>query len=161
MRTGERMLVALAVVGTVGCGGGGDVADTATRSESDTGTAVPTPVPGGAPVDASTITSEMVALGNEIFHGRRDNAICYTCHGMDATGGPGGLGPNLTDKEWLNTDGSYGGIISTIRTGVPQPVNAPAPMPPMGGATLSEESLRAVAAYVYSLSHPEVARQSS
>jgi mono/diheme cytochrome c family protein len=29
-------------------------------------------------------------------------------------------------------------------------------MPPFGGATLTDEQLRAVAAYVYSLSHPEV-----
>ena len=64
--------------------------------------------------------------------------------------------PDLTDGEWLNNDGRYAGIINTIRTGVPQPVNAPAPMPPMGGTPLTDEQLRAVAAYEYSLSHPEV-----
>jgi mono/diheme cytochrome c family protein len=31
----------------------------------------------------------------------------------------------------------------------------------MGGATLSDEQLRAVAAYVYSLTHPDVPQPSS
>ena len=62
------------------------------------------------------------------------------------------LGPNLTDQEWLNTDGSYDGIVNIVRTGVPQPVEAASPMPPMGGAQLSDDQIRAVAAYVYVLS---------
>jgi mono/diheme cytochrome c family protein len=138
--------------------GGGEAEDSATPAETGTSQATP-----AAPVsaDPGTITAEMVALGNDIFHGRGANGICYTCHAMDATGGPGNLGPNLVDSEWLHNDGSYGGIITTIRTGVAQPVSAPAPMPPMGGATLSDEQIRAVAAYVYSLSHPEVPQPSS
>ncbi len=96
----------------------------------------------------------MVALGNEIFHGRRDNAICYTCHRMDATGGPGGLGPNLTDKEWLNADGSVASIEKIVTDGVAKPKKMPAPMPPRGGGQLTESQIRALATYVYSLSHP-------
>jgi mono/diheme cytochrome c family protein len=149
-----RLMLVFAAAATIACGGQ-DAADTGTRTDTGTGTAPPPP-PASTSADPGEITPEMLALGNEIFHGRAANAICYTCHAMDATGGPGGLGPNLTDGEWLNNDGSYGGIINTIRTGVPQPVNAPAPMPPFGGATLTDEQLRAVAAYVYSLSHPEV-----
>lgn len=156
MRSFDRLLLVSVALGLTACGGQ-DAANGGTQSEVDTGTAAP-PTPPGGTADASQITGEMVALGNEIFHGRQANAICYTCHGMDATGGPGGLGPNLTDGEWLHNDASYGAIINTIRTGVPQPVNAPAPMPPYGGATLSDEQLRAVAAYVYSLSHPDVAQ---
>lgn len=143
-----------AVVAVLGCGGQEGT------EQAETGeTAATTPPPWTA--NPSEITAEMVALGNEIFHGRAANGICYTCHGMDATGGPGGLGPNLTDAEWLHNDGSYGAIINTIRTGVAQPVNAPAPMPPMGGASLSDEQLRAVAAYVYSLTHADVPQASS
>jgi mono/diheme cytochrome c family protein len=63
------------------------------------------------------------------------------------------LGPALTDQEWLNTDGSYEGIMDVVRTGVAEPVQFQAPMPPMGGIQLSDEQIRQVAAYVYSLSH--------
>jgi mono/diheme cytochrome c family protein len=154
--TGKGVLAAATAL-TVACGGE-QGAETGTPAE--TGMAQPsTPAPVSA--DTSEITAEMVALGNEIYHGRAANAICYTCHGMDATGGPGNLGPNLIDGEWLHSDGTYGAIITTIRTGVAQPINAPAPMPPMGGATLSDEQLRAVAAYVYSLTHPDVPQPSS
>jgi mono/diheme cytochrome c family protein len=154
-----RGLAALAAAGAMlGCGG---QEGTEQDAPAETAATTPTPSPTGSTANPSEITAEMVALGNEIFHGRAANAICYTCHGMDATGGPGGLGPNLTDAEWLHNDGSYGAIVNTIRTGVAQPVNASAPMPPMGGASLSDEQLRAVAAYVYSLTHPEVPQASS
>lgn len=155
MNQALRTMLVCAAGAAIACGGQ-DGAETGTTTETGAGTATPPPPATTTRADTSEITAEMVALGNEIFHGRAANAICYTCHGMDATGGPGGLGPNLTDGEWLNNDGTYGGIINTIRTGVPQPVNAPAPMPPMGGATLSDEQLRAVASYVYSLSHPDI-----
>ena len=147
-------MFAVAALLATGCGGQGDADRGAPRD-----TAAPADT-GGVPVSANPgeITAEMVALGNAIYHGREANAICYTCHGMDATGGPGNLGPNLTDGQWLHNDGSYGGIIGTIRGGVAQPMEAPGPMPPMGGASLTDEQLRAVAAYVYSLTHPEVPR---
>jgi mono/diheme cytochrome c family protein len=45
------------------------------------------------------------------------------------------------------------GIEGVVRNGVPQPKQFPAPMPAMGGAPLSDEQVRAVAAYVYSISH--------
>jgi mono/diheme cytochrome c family protein len=76
---------------------------------------------------------------------------CYVCHGQDAKGSA--VGPNLTDGEWINTDGSLEGIVKTIKSGVPTPKKAPAPMPPMGGATLTDEQVQAVAAYEYSLTH--------
>jgi mono/diheme cytochrome c family protein len=42
-------------------------------------------------------------------------------------------------------------MVAVIRTGVAQPREYPAPMPPMGGANLSEDQLQAVSAYVLSL----------
>jgi mono/diheme cytochrome c family protein len=92
----------------------------------------------------------MVALGDSIFHGRVAGGTCTACHGQAGQGTS--VGPNLTDQEWLNTDGSYEGIVQTVTKGVAQPKKFPAPMPPMGGASLSPEQVRAVAAYVYSLS---------
>ena len=78
-------------------------------------------------------------------------AYCATCHGQDAKGTA--IAPNLTDSEWLNGDGSLAFIEHTVTTGVPKPKSHPAPMPPMGGASLNPDQIKAVAAYVYSLSH--------
>lgn len=100
---------------------------------------------GSAPSDARTI-----ALGDSIFHGQVAGGTCQTCHGPDAKGTS--LAPNLTDSQWLNGDGSYQFIVNTVTNGVPRPKQYPAPMPPMGGASLSPDQVRAVAAYVYSLS---------
>jgi glucose/arabinose dehydrogenase/mono/diheme cytochrome c family protein len=102
------------------------------------------PVPKGA-------TREMVALGDRIYHGQVAGAGCTGCHGANGAGSP--LGPNLTDKKWLWSDGSYDGILKTIREGVAQPKKYRSPMPPMGGAQLSQEQLKAVAAYIWALSH--------
>jgi mono/diheme cytochrome c family protein len=76
-------------------------------------------------------------------------ATCTGCHGAAGTGTP--LGPNLTNGKWLWSDGSYAGIAKTITTGVAQPKDYRAPMPPMGGAQLTPDQVSAVAAYVWSL----------
>ncbi len=102
------------------------------------------PVPDGA-------TAEMVALGSRIYRGEVGGAACAGCHGEHATGSP--LGPNLTSKKWMWSDGSYAGIKKVIRDGVPQPREYRSPMPPMGGAQLTPEQLSALAAYVWALSH--------
>jgi mono/diheme cytochrome c family protein len=102
------------------------------------------PVPEGA-------TPAMVAVGDRIYHGQVGGAPCAGCHGANATGTP--LGPGLTSKKWLWGDGSYAGILKTIKEGVPQPKEYRSPMPPMGGAQLTPEQLSAVAAYVWALSH--------
>ncbi|MFN8574807.1 MAG: c-type cytochrome [Gemmatimonadaceae bacterium] len=98
----------------------------------------------------TTITPAMLALGEKIFQGRAAGGLCFSCHGS-AGKGTKGLAPNLTDATWLHGDGSYNFIVSTIQTGVPKPKEAAAPMPPKGGAVLTDEQVRAVAAYVYSL----------
>lgn len=98
-------------------------------------------------------TPALVALGDSVFHGRVGGALCYVCHGPGGKG-MAGLGPNLTDKEWLNADGSIASIEKVVTEGIPKPKKAPAPMPPKGGGQLSETQIKAAAAYVYSLSHP-------
>ncbi|MFO7893680.1 MAG: c-type cytochrome [Longimicrobiales bacterium] len=108
--------------------------------------------PAATPASASApgcpdIDGELVDRGREVFDGA---GACYTCHGGDATGSQ--LGPDLTDGEWLNVDGTYASIADVVRTGVSDPVRYPAPMPPMGGANLSEAEACAAAGYVYSLS---------
>jgi mono/diheme cytochrome c family protein len=119
----------------------------AAGAAQDTGktAAKPTKPSGGAP------TAQQIALGDSIFHGTAAGGTCSACHGQDAKGTA--VAPNLTDNAWLNGDGSYQFIVTTVTNGVPKPKEHPAPMPPKGGAALSDEQVKAVAGYVYSLSH--------
>lgn len=131
----------------------GDAGDTTDDTAADTTAQTPTPAPAGTTGATGTppegATAEMVAQGQQIFTGK---GICYSCHGQDATGTP--LAPNLTDSEWLNiTDPSWQNIQQVVRNGVPTPKEHPSPMPPMGGAQLSDQEIQQVASYVYSLSH--------
>jgi len=102
------------------------------------------PVPAGS-------SRQAVELGDDVFHGRTGGAGCTGCHATDASGTP--LGPPLLGHRWIWSDGSYQSIEKIIREGVPQPKQYRAPMPPMGGAQLTDEQLSAVAAYVWGLSH--------
>jgi cbb3-type cytochrome c oxidase subunit III len=94
------------------------------------------------------VTPAMIAQGDSIFH---SSGNCYACHGSNAQGA---VGPNLTDAEWLHSDGSYEAIVKQITTGVPQAESKSGiMMPPKGGSTITDDQVKAVAAYVYSLSH--------
>jgi mono/diheme cytochrome c family protein len=95
----------------------------------------------------------MVALGDRIYHGQVAGATCTGCHGANGAGTP--LGPNLTTNKWLWSDGSLAGITKTITEGVPVPKQYRSPMPALGGAQLTTAQTEAVAAYVWSLSHPK------
>ncbi len=98
--------------------------------------------------DCPKIDDALVSKGRTIFSG---GGNCYTCHGANAKGTP--LAPDLTDKSWINIDGSYTAIDHLVATGVPSPKQHPAPMPPKGGSSISAADVCAAAAYVYSLSH--------
>jgi mono/diheme cytochrome c family protein len=102
------------------------------------------PVPEGS-------SAEMVALGDRVYHGQVGGATCTGCHGANGTGTP--LGPDLTKQKYLWSDGSFAGILKIITEGVPKPKQYRSPMPPMGGAQLSNTQASAVAAYVWGLSH--------
>jgi glucose/arabinose dehydrogenase/mono/diheme cytochrome c family protein len=104
----------------------------------------------GLPVAAGA-TRAMVVLGDRIYHGQVGAATCTGCHGSDAKGTP--LGPDLTDTQWLWSDGSYPAIAKTITDGVPQPKQYRSPMPAMGGAPLTSDQVSALAAYIWGLSH--------
>jgi mono/diheme cytochrome c family protein len=97
------------------------------------------------------VTPEMVKQGKTLFTGA---GMCAACHGANAKGMPG-LGANLTDTKWLFSDGSYEAIVKQILSGVgaSQSTNG-AVMPPKGGSSLTDAQVKAVAAYVWSLSHP-------
>jgi mono/diheme cytochrome c family protein len=145
------------------CGGGGDRGGGGSEAAAGGDTAAPRPPADTAPTTGAAPSADtaakpagggggdakLIALGDSIFHGQAGGGTCHVCHGQDAKGSA--VGPNLTDGEWLNNDGTLAGITGTIESGVPKPKTAPAPMPPMGGASLNPDQVKAVATYVHSL----------
>ncbi len=94
------------------------------------------------------VTAALITQGDSIFHSKGN---CYACHGANAQGA---VGPNLTDAEWIHSDGSYDAIVKQVTTGVAKEESKSGiPMPPKGGSTITDDEVKAVAAYVYSLSH--------
>lgn len=97
----------------------------------------------------SGVTAEMVSQGATLFKGQ---GICAACHGPEGKGIPN-LGADLADDEWAHSDGSYQGILESIGKGVtPDKSTTGAAMPPKGGSSLNDDQLKAVTAYVWSLS---------
>jgi mono/diheme cytochrome c family protein len=106
------------------------------------------PATPAAPVELPAgVTQEMVAQGEQLF-GSTGN--CFTCHGQAGAGGP--LAPALNEASWIHIDGSFDQLVDVINVGVPTPVQFPAVMPPRGGAQLTEDQVRQIAAYVYAIS---------
>ncbi len=101
------------------------------------------PMAGNVALPAG-VTAAMVADGRKQF-----GTTCVVCHGPDAGGTQ--LAPSLRDGEWLNVSGGYEEIVTLIHAGVPEPRQHPVPMPPRGGGPFTEEQVRALAAYVYSM----------
>lgn len=128
------------------------------RAEPVPEAAAPPPPPASAyaaggsvvPVQAKSlppgVTQAMVDEGARLFA-----TVCVACHGPGGRNGAGG--PVLADNQWIHIDGSYEQIVRIITTGVAQPRQYPAPMPPRGGGNFTDEQVRALAAYVYALSH--------
>ncbi|NIM50974.1 MAG: c-type cytochrome [Gemmatimonadales bacterium] len=95
------------------------------------------------------VTDSSIARGKKVFRGAPK---CDTCHGSGGQGTE--YGPNLTDDEWIRGSGTYDEILQRILHGVTKRESKsglPMPMRGWGGATDAE--VRAVAAYVWSLSH--------
>ena len=97
----------------------------------------------GAPAG---VTQEMVESGAQSF-----STVCAACHGAGGAGTP--AAPPLNDAQWLNISGAYEEIVTIINNGVPNPKEHPAPMPPRGGGSFTDEQVRALGAYVFALSH--------
>ncbi len=103
--------------------------------------------PGDLPTG---VTPVLIAEGETLF---LNQGLCFICHGTDATGARG-VGADLTDEEWWHSDGSYEAIVTQILTGVSTEEarnELGAMMPPKGGSAITQEQVRAVAAYVWSL----------
>jgi len=93
------------------------------------------------------VTATMVKEGASVFRGP---GMCIVCHGPD---GKGAVGPNLTDAIWLHSKGTYDDIVKQVTSGVPVKESTNGiPMPPKGGSAITEAQVKAVAAYVWTLS---------
>jgi mono/diheme cytochrome c family protein len=100
---------------------------------------------GAAP---SGVTPELIAQGEKVYNGPGN---CYACHGQN---GQGAVGPSLADAEWLHSKGTFEEIVAQVTKGVPpEESKSGIPMPAKGGSSISDDDVKAVAAYVYSLSH--------
>jgi mono/diheme cytochrome c family protein len=100
------------------------------------------PPPGELPVG---VTVEEAREGQRLYR-----VACVMCHGEGGEGTQ--LGPSLVDGEWrLAEGGAHDQIVQVVRAGVEAPEAFPVPMPDAETAGLSEEQVRAVAAYAYSL----------
>lgn len=140
----RHLVIASLLLATAACGGSSDTAKPASGAAT-------TPAVETLSWDAKEITPQMLALGDSLFHGLIGATSCQSCHGPK--GDQGTVAPVLTDAEWLHSDGSWEGIHNTVKSGVMAPKQFTSIMPPYGGAPLKPEQSRAVAAYVYSLSH--------
>ncbi|HEV7365442.1 MAG TPA: c-type cytochrome [Gemmatimonadales bacterium] len=108
----------------------------------------PAPAEAAGPAAATAVSPELIAQGDKIFHGAGN---CYACHGGNAEGL---VGPNLTDAEWIHSKGTLDDITAQVIHGVTKEESKSGiVMPPKGGSTISDDDVKAVAAYVYSLSH--------
>lgn len=146
-RTSVLALLTIAATGMVACGGdpGADGEDAAMQSPASQPAA--TPAQQEPVALAEGVTQEQYDQGRQLFTGAGG---CQACHGPEAKGTQ--LAPDLTDAEWVNiTDPNVDKIVTLIKTGVAQPKEHPAPMPPMGGASLSDEQVQALAGYVMSI----------
>lgn len=146
MRTFSAVLIAASIAA---CGGGGDApADSAPPASGGAAS-------GGSSslnFDPANITPAQVALGDSLFHGKIGATSCQACHGVG--GKNGAAAPDLTDGNWLHSDGTLEGIFNTIKSGVMAPKEFTGVMPPYGGVQMSDERTLAVASYVYKLAHP-------
>ena len=154
------MLVAVAAFGLAACGGEAGGSDSASNMDDTAGQMADDAADDGEMAndgasDAMSqelpegVTMAMVEQGDQIFHGQ---GICATCHGADGSGLPN-LGGDLTDSEWIHSDGSYEGIVQTVMSGVTAAESTVGvPMPAKGGSNISDEQVRAAAAYVWTLS---------
>lgn len=96
------------------------------------------------------VTDSAIAWGDALFHGP---ANCAGCHGDGGRGTE--RGPNITGALWLHGPGTYESIVEWVKHGVPAwRTYTGEAMPPGGGSPMNEGDVRAVAAYVWSISHP-------
>lgn len=96
------------------------------------------------------VTDSAIAWGKALFEG---SANCSRCHGAGGRGTE--YGPDLADAIWWHGPGSYEWLVREVTHGIPENLTVTGePMPARGWAPMHDADVRAVAAYVWSISHP-------
>lgn len=95
-------------------------------------------------LSGQTVDAKLAEAGKARF-----GTICIACHGLEGKGNQAMGAPNLTDDIWL-----FGGTAEDIEFGLR---NGRSGMMPAHVHILGDERAHLVAAYVYSLSHPDLA----
>ena len=96
------------------------------------------------------VTESVIAEGKKIYGGR---GLCYLCHGAVPDGG---IGPSLSDSTWIRSEGRYEEIVAQVFNGTTrEEAKTGVAMPPRGGSHISDEEVRAVAAYIWAVGNPE------
>ena len=133
------LTVSLTAALLVGCGG--------------TGSGTQAPAPDSGPKLPTGVTMAMITQGDSIFN----TASCQRCHGKGGIGAQNG--PALAAGNWQHGSGSFDDIVKTISSGVTKEEMKDQtrrfPMRARGGVQplLTDEQVKAVAAYVWSISH--------
>lgn len=100
--------------------------------------------------ETTEVSEESIARGVSAY----ETAQCAKCHNANGRGGP--RGPDLTDNDWLHCDGSVAGIRRVLVKGVPasklKDPKRTFGMNPATNLLKTDEEIRDLAAYVYSLS---------
>ncbi len=152
-RSTTRALFAItAMLAASACGGG-------SKTAAAPG-AGPAPAANGAAVAAkaapvaklpAAVTPAMIALGDSIFN----NGSCQRCHGKGGIGAANA--PAFKGITWQHGNGTFEGIVNTIVAGVPATeIKDPSHKFPMGARggrmPLTDDQIKAVAAYVFTIS---------
>ena len=83
---------------------------------------------------------------DKVAAGKARFVLCAACHGADAKGNPAIGSKNLTDDIWL-----YGGSEAMLRKTITEGRHGKMP----AHQWMGDDKIRLLAAYVYSLSHPQ------
>lgn len=113
-------------------------------------TSTSTPLQAGSTFPTQ-VTASLVGLGDSLFN----SGACQRCHGAKGVGAQNG--PRLVAGPWLHHSGGLDEIIATVTQGVPRErpkdTTRRSPMNPRGGPMkLDDAGVRAVSAYVWSIS---------
>ena len=142
MSTLKKMSLSAVVVAatmSLGCGGGGEKAQTAQKTTSTTAQTT-TQTAALQPGDATK--------GQQLFV-----TYCSACHGPDAKGIKG-LGRDLTHNEWVQalTDSEFLAYVNTGRAADDPRNVSGVPMPPKGGnPALKDQEIMDIIAHVRTL----------
>jgi mono/diheme cytochrome c family protein len=103
------------------------------------------------PAMSATASAATIQLGDSLFN----NGGCKNCHGVGGKGAQNG--PALAAGKWTHISGSFDDVVKIITTGVPAAeIKDPSHrfrMRARGGPmNLTDDQIRAIAAYVLSLS---------